>query len=70
MSSIARRRRRTLTVAIACIGVAVISVPVARAQDLSGAERRKMEDMLRGVRTQIETYYYDSRESCWSWWVS
>jgi len=60
MSSIARLRRRTLTVAITCIGVAVFAAPVAHAQDLSGAERRKMEDMLRGVRTQIETYYYDS----------
>jgi C-terminal processing protease CtpA/Prc len=48
------------TLLAACIGIAVVAVPIAQSQDLSGPERRRTEDMLRGVRTQVETYYYDS----------
>ena len=60
MRAIAWLGRQTLVAAISWFGVAVIPVPQAHAQDLSGPERRKMEDMLRGVRTQVESYYFDT----------
>src|SRR6476660_5176970 len=60
MSAVVRLRRPIARLAATWIGISMISALAAPAQDLSGAERRKMQDMLRGVRTQIETFYYDS----------
>jgi C-terminal processing protease CtpA/Prc len=46
--------------AIACTGVVALVAPDARAQSMTGPERKKMEEMLRGVRTEIANHYYDS----------
>ena len=60
MSSIAHSARASFAVAITCIGLTAISSPTVGAQDMTGPERRKMEEMLHGVRGEIEKSYYDS----------
>ena len=60
MSSIAHLARVGSAVAITCVGFAAVSPRAARAQDLSGPERKKMEEMLAGVRKEIAEHYYDS----------
>jgi hypothetical protein len=60
MSSIAQLARVASAIAITCVGLAAGSPTVVHAQDMSGPERKKMEEMLHGVRGEIAKSYYDS----------
>jgi len=59
MSSIVQLARTASAIAI--IGISLASSPSsARSQAMSAPERKRMEEMLRGVRKEIAENYYDS----------
>src|SRR5665213_3540032 len=60
MSSIAQLARHASAVAMTCIGFAALSPLAVRAQEMTGPERTKMEEILHGVRGEIAKSYYDS----------
>lgn len=57
MAYICRRRSTLLAMTLASLAAAPRQ---ARAQDMTGPERKKMEEMLHGVRGEISKSYYDS----------
>lgn len=60
MSITAPRRPFVRWLLIACFASSMGAPFVARAQDFPAPERRKVEDMLRGVQAEIVAGYYDS----------
>jgi C-terminal processing protease CtpA/Prc len=60
MSDTAPKRLLPRWLLIACLASSVGAPVVARTQGFPAPERKKIEDMLRGVRTEIADGYYDS----------
>lgn len=59
IASASRFGVRSLLLAMATVAAASISVPLD-AQELSGPEHKRIEEMLAGVRREIAEHYYDS----------
>ena len=59
MSAFSCSRGRLAIAAIAAV-ILGSTVTAAHAQGMTGPERRKMEEMLKGVRTEIANHYYDA----------
>jgi C-terminal processing protease CtpA/Prc len=60
MRAVPCRRRLVASLATACLALVAGAPRVANAQDFPAPERRKVEDMLRGVQAEIVSGYYDS----------
>jgi C-terminal processing protease CtpA/Prc len=60
MSSKLHLARVSCVATLICAVIAAFFPSRVQAQGITGPERKKMEDMLRGVRTEVANHYYDT----------